>query len=181
MTFSLPQASLERRTLQQHIWKSVNRTPIITRHFQKWKPHLPTDGGEIWQAPASMDERNVDGWVAGSNWGLDTFGSGIDQNSPITIHPTNPRIALTTGPVGSHVKKTTDGGANWRYSTTGYLGMTYGGWPSSGDNAPIGWDKNSPNRFLYCFGDFGPRLTDNGGSTFTFPTPPQVNGRGDCG
>ena len=83
--------------------------------------YYTTDGGANWTQTSSMDEKNADGWVAGSTFGYD-FGSGVDDASnPIVFHPTNRDIALVAG-WGNQVKRTTDGGKNWRYSNSGYTG-----------------------------------------------------------
>ena len=71
--------------------------------------YYTTDGGANWTQTSSMDEKNADGWVAGSTFGYD-FGSGVDDASnPIVFHPTNRDIALVAG-WGNQVKRTTDGG-----------------------------------------------------------------------
>ena len=68
-----------------------------------------------------MDEKNQYGWVAGSldgDWpNSDSWGEFY--GGPIAMHPTNKNIALYFAGPGV-IKKTTDGGANWRYSNAGY-------------------------------------------------------------
>jgi photosystem II stability/assembly factor-like uncharacterized protein len=118
------------------------------------------DGGTTWRVPGSMDEKNVDGYVAGSLVSYPFDGGGGFERSPIAPHPTDRNIALTMG-CPDHGTKTTDGGRNWRWSNRGYTGgaaiLGY---------SRIAWDKNDPRRFVFGLTDMGGFLTEDGGRTF---------------
>ncbi|MCC6220800.1 MAG: hypothetical protein IT291_06135 [Deltaproteobacteria bacterium] len=118
------------------------------------------DGGASWQRPVTTDEANADGYVSGSLEHPNTntgFGWGT---GPIVAHPTDKNIAIATGAF-YHMKKTTDGGLNWRYSNSGNTGGAAGNGVAS-----FSFDRTNPNRFAIFLVDYGGYITDDNGSTF---------------
>ncbi|MCC6219852.1 MAG: hypothetical protein IT291_01270 [Deltaproteobacteria bacterium] len=128
------------------------------------------NGGDSWVKPSSTDEQNADGWVGNSaeagdgNTGPD---AGNYYGGPIIAHPTNRDIALTNG-TSNKIKRTVDGGVNWRYAGSGYTG---------GRVVDIKWDKLSANNFVMFLFDYGPYVTTNGGDTFSYMRAPRYNGQ----
>ncbi|MFO0795693.1 MAG: hypothetical protein U0586_16710, partial [Candidatus Brocadiaceae bacterium] len=123
------------------------------------------DGGTTWVQPISSDVKNADGWVCGSQ-----FGKTIDAwfeyyVAPIAPHPTNRDIALASGN-GEIIKKTVDGGVNWRWSGTGRTGGAASARALGGELTCFSFDKNNSNRYAVFLADFGPFLTEDNGSTF---------------
>ncbi|MEK7234281.1 MAG: putative Ig domain-containing protein [Elusimicrobiota bacterium] len=121
-----------------------------------------------WQTAQSMDEKNQYGWVAGSldgDWpNSDSWGEFY--GGPIAMHPTNKNIALYFAGPGV-IKKTTDGGANWRYSNAGYT--TLGG---SHNRSLLSFDKNKARGIGISSTDRGLYFSDDNGYTFsTFKLP----------
>ena len=146
--------------------------------------YYTNDGGANWVQATSMDEKNADGWVAGStlvtNPLLDTeaYTRGTANSyTPIAMHPTDQNIALTHG-YGNIIKKTTDGGITWKYANTGYIGST----ESQYGSIPIGWDSTNANRATFFHTDFGAMITTDGEDTFS-NIKTTYNGRVDakCG
>ncbi|TWU52580.1 Dispase autolysis-inducing protein precursor [Candidatus Brocadiaceae bacterium B188] len=118
------------------------------------------DGGATWQKPVSMDERNVDGYVSGSQVDPTTNTRAGWGTGPIAAHPKDKNIALATGSF-YHIKRTTDGGVNWKYSNSGYTGGALGTGGSE-----FGWDLKNPDRFAFFLVDYNSYLTEDNGSTF---------------
>ncbi len=123
------------------------------------------DGGANWYKAQTLDERNVDGWVAGSEfegelWTQDFSGSGV-WAAPVAFHPTIENTALISGH-GDIVRKTSNGGAIWEYANTGYTGSA--GIVTS--PSLFGWDSASPSTLATFHMDHGPMLTTDGEDTF---------------
>lgn len=134
---------------------SMNNTWIYYSH----------NGGTNWYPAVSTDVQNADGWVAGSQEGANS-DMGVDYYSSYVIaHPTNRDISLVSGS-SQIVKKTTDGGLNWRYSMTGRTGGATAPNGSGSSVLPMSFDKNNSNRYVIFLADFGPFLTEDNGSLF---------------
>ena len=125
------------------------------------QPYYSRDGGDSWLRPASLDTV-----ISSVN---DAYG-GEFLASPIAVHPTNPGEALASGN-GNNVQKTTDGGATWIYSGSGYSGGRIG----AGSTA-FGWDLNDPARFAFFLVDYGAVLSEDGGETFRNLRVPRLDG-----
>lgn len=128
------------------------------------------DGGANWYAQTSADEKNLDGWVIGSLTGesiSNTQDRGMHYwNKPLAPHPIDRSVALSVGGVTAVTVKTTDGGLNWRYSSTGYSEGPVG-WPSTASAmTSIAFDGVNPRRFVMFLLHFGAYLTENNGDTF---------------
>ena len=81
------------------------------------------------------------------------------------MHPTNKNIALFFAGPGV-IKKTTDGGANWRYSNAGYTAM------AGMSFSLFSWDKNKARGFATNNPDRGIYFSEDNESTFTsYRTP----------
>ncbi len=145
----------------------INVSPVDSNYvfvgFNHKKFYYSTNAGTTWNEPATTDEQNADGWVSGSVLGLSSAATFTYFRNPIATHPTNKNILLAIGDF-NHIKKSTDGGANFRYSATGYSGGRAGADPSNTDQARIGW--NSANKYAMFLGDAGVFLTEDGGSVF---------------
>ncbi|WP_419470356.1 LamG-like jellyroll fold domain-containing protein [Candidatus Kuenenia sp.] len=152
---------------QQIAMNPVNPNKVMVGFLRLWpnkQLYYTHDGGTNWTLTQTMDEKNADGWVAGSlfsgGWTQDYSGSG-EWAAPVAFHPTIENTALIEGH-GDIVRKTTDGGVTWKYSNTGYTG-------SAGVvNSPslFGWDRDDPNVLATFHMDFGPMLTEDGEDTF---------------
>ncbi len=154
----------------------VNSSKLIVtfrRLFGNYIYHT-SDGGANWTQTTNMDESNADGWIAGSVFGYTRNQSGVDNDfSPVCFHPTNQNIALAIG-WGNQIKKTTDGGVTWKYSSTSYTGSGVGGQESS---SAIGWDSTNYNRAVYSQGDWGSLLTEDDEDTFALKATVSHNDR----
>lgn len=127
-----------------------------------------------WSRPLSTDEQNADGWVFGSIRGIDEDPrNGGYWDNPFATHPTDKNIALMSS--GAIIKKTTDGGANWRYSNSGYTGGAASIRVSGSAHNPFSWDKNNSSRYVVFHVDIGPFLTEDNGSTFRNLRIPRVD------
>jgi hypothetical protein len=116
------------------------------------------DGGANWYAPTTPDENNL---ASSLYFWLGTH-IGHANSAAIAVHPTNRDIAITYN-VCEQPIKTINGGSTWRYSSSGYSGGRVG---DSGCVSPIGWDPGNSQRFVMFLSDWGPFLTEDGGSTF---------------
>ncbi|MCC6221809.1 MAG: hypothetical protein IT291_11270 [Deltaproteobacteria bacterium] len=131
--------------------------------------YYTNDGGAHWYEPLSMDEKNPAGWVNGSGHGIwNNAGRENWHISPTAPHPTDRNIALAVGGFNHYVERTTDGGANWRYSNAGYTGGHVGYQPMQAYTTPFVWDKNNSLRFMMLENDYGGWLTMDGGSSFSY-------------
>jgi len=135
--------------------------------FLKWGNHIyhTSDGGANWYQAKTMDESNNDGWVNGSQFGYTTALGVSTGRAPIAVHPTDKNIAISVG-TGEIIKKTTNGGVDWKYSCTGYTGQRVGSFGDYSGVAPIAWDKNNSKRFILFTTDWRPYLTEDGGDIF---------------
>lgn len=133
-------------------------------NFDKAIYYYSHNSGANWYTPTSMDEQNVDGWVSGSLSG-DSASWGNWWGGPVVAHPSNKNIALT---MGGHddVRKTLDGGINWRYSNSGYSAARTADRASSSSIIPFRWDISDPSRMAIFYPDAGPFFSTNGGTTF---------------
>ncbi|HBR15330.1 MAG TPA: hypothetical protein DD723_07295 [Candidatus Omnitrophica bacterium] len=130
--------------------------------------HNASASGVTWQTAQSMDEKNQYGWVAGSlsvRFAGDSDSWSEFMGGPIAMHPTDKNIALYFAGPGV-VKKTTDGGVNWRYSNAGYTAMT------GMSFSLFSWDKNKVRGFATNNPDRGIYFSEDNGYTFTsYRTP----------
>ncbi|MBI5194749.1 MAG: hypothetical protein HZA10_00335 [Nitrospirae bacterium] len=130
-------------------------------------PYYTHNGGENWYKPSTMDNGSLIYEVNDSQ-------GGEYYSTPIATHPginpDNEKIAITSG-AGNHLEKTTNGGDTWTYSGNGYTGGRAGVSSTS-----FSWDSNNPNRFALFLMDFGPVLTEDGGSTFKNLKIPRYTG-----
>ncbi len=117
------------------------------------QPYYTHNGGDNWLQPSYI--YNI--------WNPETSGGGSYAHGPIAPHPTDENIAITSVG-GNYPEKTTNGGDTWAYSGNGYCGGRAGIGTTS-----FSWDldPNNQNRFALFLIDYGPFLTDDGGSTFT--------------
>jgi len=138
-----------------YLFVGFNRKSVFYTH----------DAGSTWVEPASMDESNADGWIAGSLGGYDTDPKANYWMNPMAVHPTDKNIAFTSGD-GGNIRKTTDGGVDWRYSATGYTGGLAGFQMTKTGMSNISFDRNNSSRFGMFLVDAGPFLTEDGGGTF---------------
>jgi len=152
---------------QQIAMSPVNPDKVMVGFLKLWPTkqlYYTHNGGMNWYLTDTMDEKNADGWVAGSEfsggWTQDFSGSGV-WAVPVAFHPTMEHIALISGHA-SIVRKTSDGGVTWKYANTGYTGS--GGIVTS--PSPFGWDSAKPNVLATFHMDFGPMLTTDGEDTF---------------
>ncbi|GAB60775.1 MAG: hypothetical protein DWB56_10525 [Candidatus Jettenia sp.] len=118
------------------------------------------NGGSKWYSPNSMDEKNAYGYVSGSMVDPASPSYIGFLAAPTAFHPNNKNVALIAGN-SYHIKRTTDGGVNWRFVSSGYTGAAV----AKGSNS-MSWDPHNPNRFAFFLTDYGPYLTEDGGSTF---------------
>ena len=145
----------------------VNPNKVMVGFLYLWPTkqlYYTHDGGTNWTLTQTMDEKNADGWVAGSlfsgGWTQDFSGSG-EWSAPVAFHPTIENTAIMAGH-GDIVRKTTDGGKTWKYANTGYTGA--GGLATN--PSLFGWDSANPNTSATMHSDFGPMLTIDGEDTF---------------
>lgn len=122
------------------------------------------DGGATWHYPNSTDEKNADGWVDGSLGGYDFDAGFTYYNKVPAAHPTNRNIVIADGK--NAIKKSTDGGVNWRYSSSGYTGGAVGFSQSGSSGSAMAWDKSNPDRFFFFLMDMGATVTEDGGKVF---------------
>lgn len=118
------------------------------------------NGGANWYAPNSMDEKNAYGYVSGSMVNPASPSYIGFLAAPTAFHPYNKNVALIAGN-SYHIKRTTDGGVNWRFVASGYTGAAV----AKGSNS-MSWDPHNSKRFAFFLTDYGPYLTEDGGSTF---------------
>lgn len=125
--------------------------------------YYSNNGTGTWNVPVSEDESNANGWVAGSLLGYNNASTFDYHRVPLALHPTNRNILLTTGEDHA-IKKSTDGGQNFRYSNTGFTCGRWGFDPASCGMQSISW--NTTNRFVLFLMDTGVFFTEDGGNTF---------------
>ncbi|MCF6153373.1 MAG: hypothetical protein E3K38_14040 [Candidatus Kuenenia stuttgartiensis] len=113
-------------------------------------PLYTTNGGTSWQQPSDLDygDMATKGSGGSTYWGM-----------PIAPHPTDSSVVLSY--LTYTLMKTSDGGANWSYSGSGYTGAR-----RSTNKTSAYFDKNDPNRIIYFLIDHGPAITLDGGSTW---------------
>ena len=135
--------------------------------FDKNKIFYTQNAGAAWVEPISMDETvgGDDGWIAGSLVGQNSDPKANYWFNPMAVHPTDKNIAFTSGQ-GSNIRKTTDGGINWRYSGTGYTGGLAGINITKTAMSNVSFDSSNYNKFARFLVDNGVFLTEDGGSTF---------------
>ncbi|WP_295103873.1 sialidase family protein, partial [uncultured Candidatus Kuenenia sp.] len=162
---------------QQIAMSPVNPDKIMVGFLGLWPTkqlYYTHNGGTNWYQTQTMDEKNADGWVCGSEfsggWTQDFSGSG-EWAAPVTFHPTIENTALISGH-GDIVRKTTDGGKTWKYSNTGYTGST----GALNSPSPFGWDSSNPNMFVSFHLDFGSMLSTDGEDTFKSIATTSPNG-----
>ena len=130
--------------------------------------HNASASSVTWQTAQSMDEKNPYGWVAGSlsvRFAGDSDSWCEFMGGPIAMHPADKNIALFFAGPGV-VKKTTDGGANWRYSNAGYTAM------AGMSFSLFSWDKNKARGFATNNPDRGIYFSEDNEYTFTsYKTP----------
>ncbi|WP_295103870.1 hypothetical protein, partial [uncultured Candidatus Kuenenia sp.] len=161
---------------QQIAMSPVNPEKVMVGFLGLWPTkqlYYTHDGGNNWYQTQTMDEKNADGWVAGSEfsggWTQDFSGSG-EWSAPIAFHPTDENTAIMAGH-GDIVRKTTDGGKTWRYSNTGYTGS--GGLATN--PSLFGWDSANPNTLAAFHLDFGSMLSTDGEDTFKSIATTNIN------
>jgi hypothetical protein len=146
----------------------VNPNKVMAGFLNLWPTkqlYYTHDGGTTWKLTDTMDEKNADGWVAGSlfqggTWTNDWSGSG-EWSAPVAFHPTDENTAIIAGH-GDIIRKTADGGRTWKYANTGYTGS--GG--TVNNPRPVAWDRINPDIMATFHADFGPMLTTDGEETF---------------
>lgn len=138
----------------------VDPNYLYASFYSSSKVYYSHNGGANWYSPTSMDDRNAYGYVSGSmvNSNLPSYIGYLA--APTAFHPNDKNVALIAGN-SYHIKKTTDGGVTWRFRSSGYTGAAVA-WNSRS----ISWDPHNPNRFAFFLTDYGPYLTEDGGSTF---------------
>lgn len=112
-------------------------------------PYWSHDGGATWHPVEQREEGFLD--------------SGIYWAEGFVAHPTNPNVAFHLYPV----RKTTDGGRTWRYSSDGISGCR------RGTRTSIAFRPDDPNKMVFFFIDHGSALTTDGGNTFAYVPPPR--------
>jgi uncharacterized surface protein with fasciclin (FAS1) repeats len=122
--------------------------------------YYSNNGGSNWIRPSSMDEKNAYGYVSGSQTDPNIPSQAGWATGPIAAHPKDKNIALAAGSF-YHIKRTTDGGRNWKYSNSGYTGGALGTGGSG-----FSWDLKNPDRFAFFLMDYGGYLTEDNGSVF---------------
>ncbi|MCF6157330.1 MAG: hypothetical protein E3K32_01885 [wastewater metagenome] len=138
----------------------VDPNYLYVSFYASWYVYYTHNGGANWYIPDSLDDKNGNGYVSGSMVNPENPSYIGFLAAPTAFHPTNKNIALIAGNA-YHIKKTYDGGVNWKFRSSGYTGAAVA-WNSNS----ISWDPNNPDRFVFFLTDYGPYLTEDGGSTF---------------
>lgn len=131
---------------------------LFTKSGKRVGPYYSNNGGARWSAANSINEKGL------------TDGGGFFFPSPIAMHPTDANIALTSSNSRARVLRSEDGGENWSYSSSGYLGgrLRYVIFLSA-------------ERMIFNLTDHGPWETSNGGQSFEKIKVPRINGRSAAG
>ncbi len=106
-------------------------------------PFFSDDGGQRWQRLRSVKDLGLGA------------ASGFWFSSPVAPSPAKPGTALTVSNGKAVVLGTSDGGANWHYSGSGYTGARV-----------VDMAFESANRWLVGLTDHGLWQTTDGGKTF---------------
>jgi photosystem II stability/assembly factor-like uncharacterized protein len=114
---------------------------------RQW-PYWSHNGGMLWQTV----EKREDGFLGGGCF----FAEGF------VAHPSNPNVAFHAEPV----RKTTNGGRTWQYSSDGISGCR------RGTRTSLAFRPDDPKKMVFFHIDYGCALTTDGGDTFTY-CPPQ--------
>ena len=117
------------------------------------QPYHSRDGGITWQEPAIIDD-------AALLTAVNDLSGGEFLATPIAPNPDFADVAIASV-YGNHIAMTSDAGASWSYSGSGYTGGRAGTATSS-----FGFDPNQPGRFAFFLVDYGTVLTEDGGETF---------------
>jgi len=121
-------------------------------------PFWSHDGGDSWHQPQTLDKNN------------DSLTKGKYFSAPITPHPFEADIALTSASGVDRILKTVDGGITWSYSGSGYSGGRKGVGITSHAFYP------DPKKMIFFLIDFGPALTVDSGESFRLLNNPRVDG-----
>lgn len=111
-------------------------------------PYRSHDGGATWH-PVEQREEGF-------------LGTGIYWAEGLVAHPVDPEVAFHVYPV----RKTTDGGRTWQYSSDGISGCR------RGTRTSIAFRPDDAKKMVFFFIDHGSALTTDGGDTFTYAPPP---------
>lgn len=147
-------------------FKNIEISPVNTDHLyvstegELWHSR---DAGVSWITTTSVDP---EGYMA--DIGQMTSQLAWTAGSVIAPSYTDGNIAFGSGQ-GHYPVKTTNGGAVWNYSGSGFMGVR-------GDfgKTSFMWDINNPQRFAICVTDFGVFLTEDGGRSFKNLHVPRV-------
>jgi photosystem II stability/assembly factor-like uncharacterized protein len=128
---------------------------------QKWgglNPFWSHDGGSSWHQPETLNKNN------------DSLRKGKYFSAPISPHPFEANIALTSANGEDRILETIDGGISWFYSNNGYTGGRKG----VGTTSQAFYSDSKKTIFFLI--DFGLALTLDGGETFQLLNIPRVMG-----
>lgn len=117
-------------------------------------PCWSDDGGASWHHVQSRERCFSDNPSSAEHYWVE----------PIVAHPSDPNIAFQ---VLMSVRKTTDGGRNWTYSSDGISGFRRLGRTS------IAFRPDDPKKMVFFHLDYGTTLTTDGGDTFSYCPPPR--------
>lgn len=118
-------------------------------------PYWSSDGGATWNPSAHREASFSDVSSEAGRWCVE----------PIVAHPMAPDTAFQAG---NSVRKTTDGGRTWIYSSDGISGIR------RETRTSIAFRPEDPKKMVFFHTDFGSAITTDGGDTFSYlPPPPQ--------
>jgi photosystem II stability/assembly factor-like uncharacterized protein len=144
-------------------YKQIAISPVNPEYLyisvERWgglNPFWSHDGGKSWHQPKTLDGND------------EAIIKGKFYSTPITPHPFNANIALTSSIAG--ILKTYDGGITWFYSGNGYTGGRKGVGTTSQAFYP------NPEKVILFLIDFGPIISVDGGQTFTLVDIPRRYG-----
>jgi photosystem II stability/assembly factor-like uncharacterized protein len=121
-------------------------------------PFWSHDGGETWSFPKTLDRND------------NSFKEGRYFSAPVSPHPLEADVAITSANGAARILKTDDGGLSWFYSGTGYTGGRKG----VGNTSQAFF--HDPQKMIFFLMDHGPALTEDGGQTFRLLNIPSVYG-----
>jgi photosystem II stability/assembly factor-like uncharacterized protein len=132
---------------------------VSVHEWNGLNPIWSHDAGKSWQLPQTIDKFN------------DSLTKGRYFSAPISPHPYDEKLALTSASGADRILKTYDAGISWFYSGNGYTG----GRRSKGTTSLAFYPDSK--KMIFFLIDFGPAVTTDGGNTFQLLNVPRVYGK----